>query len=185
MVISYSDIDPDGIEGLWTGEGNINENPGFIDDSCHISDTSQCHNSGTESIDIEGNTFFAPGNDFDGDERPAPYCYLVDIGADEIELDCVGVDEFQDSKISRFQIHIYPNPTSGIYNLQFTIYNLQSVSVSIYDVHGREVALVMDEKLPAGEHVVRYDMAGLPEGVYLVRAIAGDQATSEKIIKVK
>jgi hypothetical protein len=41
--------------------------------------------------------------------------------------------------------------------------------LKIYDVNGREVAVVMDEKLPAGEHRVSYDASGLPAGIYFYR----------------
>jgi len=52
----------------------------------------------------------------------------------------------------------------------------------MYDIHGRQVANVLDEKLPAGEHVVRYDMSGLPAGVYVVELRAkGDGRRAEGI----
>jgi hypothetical protein len=69
---------------------------------------------------------------------------------------------------STLDIQIWPNPTRGFVDLQFTIYSLQSVSCSIYDMHSREVATVLDEKLSAGEHLVQWDASGLPEGVYFV-----------------
>jgi photosystem II stability/assembly factor-like uncharacterized protein len=64
-------------------------------------------------------------------------------------------------------MQISPNPTRGIFNLQFTIYNLQSVSCSIYDLHGQEVAVVLDG-VCSGDQVVRWDASGLPAGIYFV-----------------
>jgi hypothetical protein len=63
----------------------------------------------------------------------------------------------------------YPNPTNGIFNVQFTVYYLQRITLRIYDVNGREVAVLLDEDKPAGEHTVRYDASGLPAGIYLYR----------------
>jgi hypothetical protein len=51
-------------------------------------------------------------------------------------------------------------------------------------MHGREVAAVLDEKLPAGEYVVQYDLSGLPEGIYLVRVQAGQETATGKILKI-
>jgi hypothetical protein len=102
-----------------------------------------------------------------------------------IEVDlCVGTEEFT-THHSPLTIQTWPNPTTGIYNLRFTIYSLQSVSCSIYDVHGREVAQVFDGNLPAGTHVVQHDLSGLPEGVYLCKlAVGSRQLPVKKVLKI-
>jgi len=43
------------------------------------------------------------------------------------------------------------------------------VALKIYDLHGREVATVVDEVLPAGEHIVSFDAGLLAPGIYLYR----------------
>jgi hypothetical protein len=81
-------------------------------------------------------------------------------------------------------VSIYPNPTDGIVDLQFTVYNLQSISLKVYDVHGREVAVVLDEKMPAGEHTVRWDAGKLPSGIYFYRLTTDDfRLTTGKLVK--
>ena len=82
---------------------------------------------------------------------------------------------------SGLQVECFPNPTSGISHFSFFISQYQWVSMKIYDVHGREVAEVLDEKLPAGEHAVQFDVSGLPGGIYLVRMQAGVEAASTVI----
>jgi hypothetical protein len=85
----------------------------------------------------------------------------------------------------------FPNPTGGMVNLQFTVYNLQSISLKIYDVHGREVAVVVNGRWPggqvvkgSGDQVVRWDASGLPAGVYYYRLTTKDQRpTTGKIVK--
>jgi photosystem II stability/assembly factor-like uncharacterized protein len=86
---------------------------------------------------------------------------------------------------SELKINNYPNPTSGISHFAIYISQYQYVTCKIYDVHGREVAMVLDEKLPAGEHVVQYDLSGLPVGVYVVRLVAGAEVATRKILKVQ
>lgn len=85
----------------------------------------------------------------------------------------------------RLAVSGYPNPTNGIYNVQFTTYNLQRVTLKIYDVNGREVAVVLDEKLPAGEQTVSFDASGLPAGVYYYRLAVGgwQSAVGGKLVK--
>jgi hypothetical protein len=50
-------------------------------------------------------------------------------------------------------------PGSSIFIGQWTI-------LKVYNAQGQQVAVVLDEKLPAGEHTVRWDAGGLPVGVY-------------------
>jgi hypothetical protein len=80
----------------------------------------------------------------------------------------------------------YPNPTGGIINLQFTVYNLQSISLRIYNAQGQEVAVVLEEKLSAGEHTVRWDAQGMPAGIYFYQLTTDDYrltTSSGKIAK--
>jgi len=84
-------------------------------------------------------------------------------------------------------INIYPNPTTGIFDVQFTVYNLQRVSLRIYDLYGREVATVVDEMFPAGEHRVRFDTGMLPPGVYLLEksSVISRQSSVVKLLILK
>jgi len=76
----------------------------------------------------------------------------------------------ESSVISRqSSVVVYPNPTSGISRFKFQVSDSQHITLEIYDLHGREMATVVDEWLPAGEHTVSFDASGLPPGVYLYR----------------
>ncbi len=48
----------------------------------------------------------------------------------------------------------------------------RSVRLVVYDMLGREVAMLVNEKKPAGRYVVRFDASGLASGVYIYRLIA-------------
>jgi hypothetical protein len=92
----------------------------------------------------------------------------------------VGVDE---SAVSSQQsaVRVYPNPTRGISDFRLLVYDFGRVTLKIYDLHGREVATVVDEVLPAGEHTVRFDAGSLQPGVYIYRKL--DSWTTGKLIK--
>jgi len=47
------------------------------------------------------------------------------------------------------------------------------VTLRVYDVLGREVAVLVDAVQAAGVHQVRFDAGDLPSGVYLYRMAAG------------
>ena len=63
----------------------------------------------------------------------------------------------------------YPNPASDRTTLPFMLPTAQAVRLAVYDVLGREVAVLVDGVRPAGPHAVAFDAAGLPSGVYLYR----------------
>lgn len=48
------------------------------------------------------------------------------------------------------------------------------MSLTVYDVLGREVATLVDGRKEAGEHVVTWNAEGVPSGVYFYRLVAGD-----------
>lgn len=104
---------------------------------------------------------------------------------EEVEAACAVGDGEPAAGSSQFAVCSYPNPTQGIVNLQFTVYNFQSISLKIYNAQGQEVAVVLDESLPAGEHTARFDVSGLPAGIYLVRLQAGRTSETTKMIVLK
>ena len=59
------------------------------------------------------------------------------------------------------------------------------MTLKVYDVLGREVSVLVDEKNDAGVHEVRFDAAGLVSGVYFYRLRAGDFVQSRKLLLLK
>ena len=178
LEVAYSDVEG---EDVWPGEGNILKDPKFIDDTCRIDENSPCEDSGTTSLYIGQDFYEIPEYDFEG--TPRPYHMGIDIGADECDI-ITEVPGESAVPSSQFAVRNYPNPTSGIVDLQFTIYSLQSVLIKIYDVQGREVAVLLDDALAAGEHTVRWDSEGLPAGIYFYRLqTANCELLTGKIVK--
>jgi hypothetical protein len=53
--------------------------------------------------------------------------------------------------------------------------------VALYDVLGREVAVLADGRYGAGRHALTLDAAALPVGVYVVRAQAGEASATRRV----
>lgn len=60
-----------------------------------------------------------------------------------------------------------------------------TVRLSVYDVLGREVAVLVDGILPAGDHSTRFDAARLPSGVYVAVLEAGGQRRIRTMMLIK
>jgi hypothetical protein len=62
-----------------------------------------------------------------------------------------------------------PNPAAGPTLLRYTLAAPSAVALAVYDVLGREVAVLAAGVRPAGSHAVRFEPRALPSGVYVVR----------------
>lgn len=64
----------------------------------------------------------------------------------------------------------YPNPFNPVTTMRFELTgDHQCARLSVYDILGRRVAVLVDGELPAGVHTVPFDASGLASGVYLYR----------------
>jgi hypothetical protein len=79
----------------------------------------------------------------------------------------------------------YPNPFNSTTQIEFILPTTQRVSLRLYDVLGREVAVMMNEIQTAGAHRLTFDASGMPSGVYLCRLEAGEMMQTRKMLLVK
>lgn len=63
---------------------------------------------------------------------------------------------------------VYPNPFNPRAVVPFSVPTAGAVRVAVYDILGREVAVLVNERLAAGHHEATLDGAGLSSGLYLV-----------------
>ncbi len=82
-----------------------------------------------------------------------------------------------------------PNPFNPNTVVSFTVVTQDLASVqtrlAVYDILGREVAVLVNSVLPAGEHQVSFNALTLPSGMYLYRLEANGFAVTKKMMLVK
>ena len=78
----------------------------------------------------------------------------------------------------------YPNPFNPSTNLEFGISNLEFVSLKIYDVLGKEVATLVNERLAPGRYNYQFSTVNyqLPSGVYFYRLTAGEFTDTKRMM---
>jgi hypothetical protein len=85
-----------------------------------------------------------------------------------------------------FALHqSYPNPFNPTTTITYTLPKTSKVTLSIYDILGREVSVLVNEKRDAGVHEVKFDGSGLASGVYLYRLQAGNFVQTRKLLLLK
>ncbi len=79
----------------------------------------------------------------------------------------------------------YPNPFNPSTAIRFTLDAGRQTRLSVYDLLGREVAVLVNGTLPAGAHTVTFDASNLPSGVYMYKLEAGGQSMTKRMTLVK
>ena len=79
----------------------------------------------------------------------------------------------------------YPNPFNPVTTIKFALPKVSQVKLVVYDITGREVAILVNGSLPAGYHSVQWDARNVPSGMYIYRITASsfNQAKRMTIIK--
>lgn len=79
----------------------------------------------------------------------------------------------------------YPNPFNSSSKFKFETGKLSNVKITVYDIQGREVQTILNEKLIPGIYEVNFDGSGLNSGVYFYRMSAGNYTETKKMILAK
>lgn len=79
----------------------------------------------------------------------------------------------------------YPNPFNPSTNIKFQIKESKQVTLKIFDILGKEIATLINEKLQPGAYETSFDGSNLASGVYFYRLIAGNFTETKKMLIVK
>ncbi|HLA62998.1 MAG TPA: T9SS type A sorting domain-containing protein, partial [Rhodothermales bacterium] len=87
---------------------------------------------------------------------------------------------------SRLALSVTPSPVDGAGGrVRYAVPDAGPVHVSLYDALGREVAVLIDGVVAAGEHEASLDGAGLAPGVYVLRLAAGAETLTHRLTVVR
>jgi hypothetical protein len=87
---------------------------------------------------------------------------------------------------AEFQLHQnYPNPFNPATTIHYEIAAAGHVSLKVYDLLGRGIRTLVDERQNEGDHVVTFNPGGLPSGVYFYRLKAGDYVATKRLLHLK
>lgn len=79
----------------------------------------------------------------------------------------------------------YPNPFNPSTKLSFVIGHLSFVSVKVYDVLGKEIAILVNEEKPAGNYEIQFDASGLSSGVYYYQLQTENYIETKKMVLLR
>jgi hypothetical protein len=79
----------------------------------------------------------------------------------------------------------YPNPFNPSTIIRYTLEKQTYVQLKVYDMLGKEVAILVEGEQKSGLHEVSFSAEGLSAGVYIYRLRSGERTESRKMILLK
>jgi hypothetical protein len=79
----------------------------------------------------------------------------------------------------------YPNPFNPNSDIRYQISEFRHVKLAVYDLLGREVSVLVNERKAPGSYTVQFNGSGLASGVYLYRLKAGSFVETKKLVLLK
>jgi len=102
----------------------------------------------------------------------------------------IGNEKISSTTPDEFRLYQnFPNPFNPVTKIKFSISNVSCessvVSVVIYDILGKEIATLVNEKLNAGTYEIEWNGTNYPSGVYFYKLVAGEISITKKMVIVK
>ncbi|MCC6396042.1 MAG: M4 family metallopeptidase [Bacteroidetes bacterium] len=131
------------------------------------------------SVDLEADGITGAGND-EGELENAVYPLAFAIGTRPTDVPAAeGIPP------AFILDQNYPNPFNPGTEIRFHVPREMRLVLRIYDLLGREVALLAEGQFSPGAHSVRFDASGLSSGVYLYRLEGEGSVQTRRMMLVK
>jgi hypothetical protein len=79
----------------------------------------------------------------------------------------------------------YPNPFNNFTVIYYSIPEEGFVILKVYNLLGKELAVLLNEEKQTGNYEVSFDATGLPSGIYFYRLQAGNYIETKKMVLMK
>ncbi|NNG26605.1 MAG: T9SS type A sorting domain-containing protein [Ignavibacteriaceae bacterium] len=79
----------------------------------------------------------------------------------------------------------YPNPFNPTTIIKYDINELAVVELTVFDILGREIVMLVNEEKAAGRYEIVFDASSLPSGVYFYQLETGSFVETKKMLLLK
>ncbi|MBI5060602.1 T9SS type A sorting domain-containing protein [candidate division KSB1 bacterium] len=80
---------------------------------------------------------------------------------------------------------VYPNPFNGTATIKFELPRAQQVSLRIFDITGRAVTTLLDSRLTAGAHELRWSPHAQASGIYFAQLRSVNKTLTAKLLYIR
>jgi len=82
---------------------------------------------------------------------------------------------------STLQCSLFPNPTTDMINIRYSLPHADRVRADIFDTNGSHIITLCDQTMNAGTHSIQAAL-NIPTGIYSVRIITSNEFFHETLI---
>jgi hypothetical protein len=98
----------------------------------------------------------------------------------------IGIQNISSEVPKNFELkQNYPNPFNPVTKIQFALVKSGFVKLSVYNMLGQEVVVLVNEDLKAGKYEVTFNALRLTSGVYFYRISADGYSQTRKMVLLK
>ena len=80
---------------------------------------------------------------------------------------------------------IYPNPFNPITTIRYALNQNSNVQISIYDITGRLITILINEFRTAGYYSIIWDASKFSSGIYFLNMSSGEITKTKKMVLIK
>jgi len=103
-----------------------------------------------------------------------------------ISQQTVGIENISNEIPGAYNLHQnYPNPFNPVTNIKFEVPKNDVVYLSVFDALGREVAVLVNERLNPGVYNYKFNSANVSSGVYYYRIKTSDFSSVKRMVVLK
>lgn len=96
--------------------------------------------------------------------------------------DTVVITAVADITVPENSLNVYPNPASTSTTISFTAETGTEVYISVLDVTGKEIAVLMNNSTNKGTHSVEWNTSDIADGMYFVRLQSGQSVYTRRVV---
>jgi hypothetical protein len=91
----------------------------------------------------------------------------------------------EDIDVAQYKFNVYPNPTTDVADVTFSLDTDNAVKMEIYNAMGSIVYTEDATMMKKGNHNITFDGSDLTNGIYFVNLTIGDQSITKKVSLLK
>jgi hypothetical protein len=176
----------EGMTFSYSGDGSWIDRLAPIDDAFTVLKNSSPSYNTTIAYDEGTYKTIGSSSEFGGlQAAPSPVEYLMHQYLEFFDITSIWVGVSEAEELNAEFGQPYPNPFTGKTFINFKLEADQRISVDIYNMSGQKVSALADSKFEKGSHQLSWKADEMPEGVYFMRIIAGEQVITRKVIRIK
>ncbi|MBN1633779.1 MAG: T9SS type A sorting domain-containing protein [Ignavibacteria bacterium] len=97
----------------------------------------------------------------------------------------VFINQISETVPDKFELYQnYPNPFNPTTTIQFQVSSSKFIKLIVFDILGKEVTALVNEKLAPGTYEIIFDGSNLPSGVYFCKLVYDNFISSKRMILI-